>query len=473
MPFDLLLADVDGRPILPRPLPHEVLARTPAAEVPAGDTEHLWSDGGNLDSLREQRWGLVVPTGPLGQRLLERVHPLRQAREEEQCGAARVYEVAPGLDGPASLAWKTDVFRKSAPRGQLPRYLLILGDFDQVSLELQQVLATDAFVGRLAFAEEAAYAAYVEKVLRWERKPSREHAGRALFFAARDGTTATEAGREVLIEPVLRQCREELELGELGAWELARVEGSGAALRERAHMVGPDVLFTLSHGAGVQGNGADSSLRRRALQGALCLGPQELLTAAEVAGRPFLPGGFWLCFACFGAGTPSRSAYYPWLQSLWEAGASTYRPEYLLASLPGEGEPPFVAALPQAVLANPEGPLAFIGHVDLAWSYSFQDSRGRGREERFTPVIAELLRGHRAGIAHHSLMSAAGEVLMHLAICQHEHASLAARGGKLPPDPVKLGSLWMTWQDLRAFVLLGDPAVRLPMPLRGQAPARL
>lgn len=464
MSLDLLLVGADGRPVLSRPVPHEALARAPASGATPGDTEHLWSDGGDPNSLRAQRWGLIIPKGEVGQRLLEQVRRLRRAREEEQGGApARVYEVAPGLGGPASQAWKADEFRKSAPRRELPRYLLILGDFDQVSLELQQALATDAFVGRLAFAREEDYAAYVEKVLRWEREPSRERAGRALFFAARDGTSATEAGREVLIEPVLRQCTEELDLGELGARELVRVEGGGALLRERARAAGPDVLFTLSHGASVRRDLASSSQPRHGIQGALYTGEKEWLTAAEIAGQPFLPGGLWFCFACFGAGTPSRSAYYPWLKRLWEEGASAHAPEHVLASLPGEGEPPFVAALPRAALANPEGPLAFIGHVDLAWTYSFQDSSGRGRAERFTPAIVELLHGRRAGVAYHSLMSAAGEVMADLAIHQHEHASSAVRGSQVLPDAVELGSLWMTWQDLRAFVLLGDPAVRLPL----------
>jgi hypothetical protein len=34
--------------------------------------------------------------------------------------------------------------------------------------------------------------------------------------------------------------------------------------------------------------------------------------------------------------------------------------------LPGERTRPFIAALPKAVLANPEGPLAVMGHEDLA-----------------------------------------------------------------------------------------------------------
>jgi hypothetical protein len=32
-----------------------------------------------------------------------------------------------------------------------------------------------------------------------------------------------------------------------------------------------------------------------------------------------------------------------------------------------------------------------------------------------------------------------------------------------PTDPVKQGNLWMLRNDLRGYVLLGDPAARLPL----------
>src|SRR5262245_54561146 len=109
----------------------------------------------------------------------------------------------------------------------------------------------------------------------------------------------------------------------------------------------------------------------------------------------FLPGGVWVMFACFGAGTPSRSAYHHWLARWQASGEHDGDLAPVLASLPADGEPAFLAALPQAALASPSGPLAVIGHLDLAWSYGFVDldkmSRGE-RHRRFHELIAQLVK---------------------------------------------------------------------------------
>ena len=47
----------------------------------------------------------------------------------------------------------------------------------------------------------------------------------------------------------------------------------------------------------------------------------------------------------------------------------------VLKSLPESGQRPFLAALPQAALSNPEGPLGVLAHMDLAWTYAFTSSQ--------------------------------------------------------------------------------------------------
>jgi hypothetical protein len=458
----LLVHADDGAPVLAPGLPQDALAQAPPAATDPDLSGHLWDLGGDHGSLSDQRWALVAPHGPAGDRLLEAVEPLRRKRQADQGGAEiRVYRVESTMDGVGSERWMRTVFRRSASRDrELPRYLLILGDLDQVSLELQQALAADAFVGRLAFRREEDYLAYVEKVLRWERVPPAAQAGRALFFSAE---AAPPGDGEALIEPALSACREAAEMGDFAARELSRLEGGPERLLDQAAVVGPDVLFTLSHGVGAPRGGWGSPAQRRAHQGALELARGRRLTSEQVAGRPFLPGGLWFCFACFSAGTPSRSAYVPWLQVLRRHGLFAEEPEAVLVSLPRPGEPPFVAALPQAALANPQGPLAFIGHADLAWSFSYQDLGGQSHAARFAGVVIDLLRGRRAGVGHHGLMRFAGEVSTGLRILEEEDAAAAAANRRPRTTPLRRGALWMTWQDLRAFVLLGDPAVRLPL----------
>src|SRR5580698_3373746 len=131
----------------------------------------------------------------------------------------------------------------------------------------------------------------------------------------------------------------------------------------------------------------------------------DQITAADLQGRKFLPGGLWLMFACFGAGTPSRSVYAPWLERLTDLGLCRIPAQSVLAALPRPGERPFVAALAEAALASPDGPLGVIGHVDLAWTWSFLDDvavaggkGARGRYERFFGILSSALRGRRLGV---------------------------------------------------------------------------
>jgi hypothetical protein len=177
-------------------------------------------------------------------------------------------------------------------------------------------------------------------------------------------------------------------------------------------------------------------------------------------------------FACFGAGTPRHSAYHHWLARLQEHGEHDGDLSSVLASLPGLGEPPFIAALAQAALANPDGPLAIIGHLDLAWSYGFHDlekmSHGE-RHRRFHEVVAQLVRGARVGLAlGGSLMRARNQVQAELAIA----ADAEVRGGPETLDQrVRLGHRWMVLADLDGYLVLGDPAARMAI-ARPSASAR-
>ncbi|PTL78191.1 C25 family cysteine peptidase [Vitiosangium sp. GDMCC 1.1324] len=460
MTLELLLAHAnDGRPMLQGGLSEETLRGVPIQppEVP----ERLWSDHGNLDVLKKQRWGLVVPEGPEGNELLERIKPLRELREADQDGKeARVYRVAPGMNGPRAMAWKQQVFRdEDVDERERPRYLLVLGDLHQVSLELQQALATDAYVGRLAFRSPEQYTAYASKVVRWERATVHATGPRMLFYTAQDGSEATRLGHEDLIEPCLEACRTHLPDAKI-LHVLDDDKAPGKQLLERAAEPTPSLLLSLSHGLGRPDGGWRSPTDQFNLQGALQL-PGRQLSGADLVSGAFLPGGMWVCFACFSAGTPARSTYAPWLRELAKTSLSAAQ---VLDALPGwEGEHSFIAALPQAALANPDGPLAVVGHVDLAWSSSFRQ-QGQRTPSRFFGVLQALAEGHRVGNALTSLARSFHDLNMALTV-RDAHAALEHEAGrKVLQSPAVHASLFLQRQDLMGFVLLGDPAARLSIP---------
>jgi hypothetical protein len=470
MNFDLLLTHADDRrPVLDEALPIDAVSHQPRPEELLSGKD-LIDPGLDPNSLPEQRWGVVAPEGPSGDRLLALIEPLRKLREEEQGAPVRVYRVKPGMEGVEAARWKDTVLRNEAEfETEQPRYLLMLGDFDEVSVELQQVLGSDGFAGRLAFPSDTGYEAYVDKVLRWSRSPSPARQARALLFTAHDGTPATTVGYRALMAPSLEGLRKLQELGSLSAGSLAELgEPSSWSMQELLTQVAspqPSVLFTMSHGLGVPRSGWRSVDEQRARQGAMSLGAEGTLDASSLASTPFLPGGLWFFLACFGGGTPTRSAFYPWLSRLREAGQYPFRLDRLLAALPREGERPFVAALPQAVLANPQGPLAVVAHVDLAWTYSFQDLGrvARNRPSRFLGLLRTLLEGRRAGVGLGSLLRFFTEANTELTTLYDHEESARLAGRASPVDAAERAHLWMLRQDLSGYILLGDPAVRLPL----------
>jgi len=437
--------------------------------------------GGDPNLLDDQRWALIVPEGEAGARLEALAKPLVDKRRDDQGGRdVRVYRVPPRMDADAALRWHRDVYLDEVlPEGELPFYQLILGDLDQVPLALQQAQMLDGVVGRLAFADDAGYEAYVAKLLRWERTPSPISRARSVFYTAHDGSAATTLGHQALVGPALAIARKDAGTGNFAAAEVVELGQPGRTapdeLTAGVSSPEPAVLLSVSHGAGAPRGGWPSPDAQRQLQGAMSFGKAGKLTAEDVAGRPFLPGGLWLMFACFGAGTPGESAYRPWLESLKQLGEFSGAIEPVLRSLPAAGEPGFIAALPRALLANPDGPIGFIGHIDLAWSYSFQEldaPRGpRNRPRRFTQVLHYALRRDRIGVAFRELVIAAQAADIELAT---QYGNAASKGAALDAaQQTRIGHLWMLRHDLMGHVLLGDPAARLPItPAAPAAPQR-
>jgi hypothetical protein len=470
MDLELLLTHADDhRPSLEGGLPLGASMSQPRP-APSEMPTHLWDSSGDPNDLPAQRWGVVAPEGPEGDRLLALIEPLCRLRQEEQGAPVRIYRARPDLDAAAAADWKRSVLLDEAlPVAERTRYVLMLGDLDQLSLEMQQVLCGEGFIGRLAFSRHADYEAYVEKVLRWEKNPAATPA-RALFYTAHDGTRATSVGYQGLIRPSLKLCRERQEQGDFPAREILELgdqeDWSVNKLLAQAAAREPSLLFTLSHGLGAPRQGWRSVDAQHQLQGAMSLGAGQTLDASALANQPFLPGGLWFFLACFSAGTPSRSAFYTWLSQLREAGRFSGQLDRLLSSLPREGERPFVAALPKAVLANPQGPLAVMGHMDLAWSYSFQDmdtTTAGNRPSRFQELLRALVVGRRVGVGLNALLRFFTDVNADLTslYAQQEEAQLA--GAANPVDVTKRAHLWMLRQDLAGYVLLGDPAVHLPV----------
>ena len=432
--IDLLLVNADGRV----PMLHSGVDRMAASGAPVPDPrpklEELWGEEDAPDDLERQRWGVIAPVGDEGDRLVDVIAPLIEHRSRQQ-GEVRVYRVPARMTMDEALRWKKRVFRSGTDLDDdLPRYQLIVGDLDQVPLAVQQVQATDGFVGRIAFDDLDGYRAYADKVVRWEDRPALAAEGHAILHAVRDGTSATRRGYEALIAPGEAILRRRRDAGDVRYGEL-RVTGSERPtpdeLLTAAATDRPGVLLSVSHGVGVPWAGGasarDGAARQRREQGALSFGRSGVITGADVAGRGFLPGGMWLAVACFSAGTAGTSDYYHWLDTLRRTGHAGSEIGHVLDTLAHER--PFVAAVPKAALSDPGGPLAFVGHVDLAWTYSFFDfdDHPRRRPGRLMGVLQALLNGHRAGVAMRKLLRFFAEVNTELTALENARVADSAR----------------------------------------------
>lgn len=481
----LLMHADDQRPVLEHGLPFDAASGAPRPEERPSLQEGMIVDirhtGGDPNSLPEQRWGLIVPEGPTGDRLLEIVAPLKKAREEQQGAEAIVYRAPAGMASEDALTWWNNVYLDEGIHEEdRPRYMLMLGDADQLSWDLQQRLGSDAFMGRICFPDEAGYEAYVHKLLASEREELAPGA-RALYYTVHDGTDATKLGYAALMTPTVEQSRLGRDKGvfsardiiEIGGGENVSVDDFFAAVAARE----PSMLLSISHGFGAPLKGWKSPEHQRRFQGAMSFGGGARITADDLAARPFLPGGMWFYSACFGAGTPKSSAYHNLLAAVRDVGLSGSNIDCVLHSLPGENGRPFVAALPQAALANPNGPLAVMGHVDLAWTFSFYDAGGtnRYRPSRFQDVFRSIVDGKRVGAGYFELQRFFNQASVDLGTLYDEDARIKARGGEINESKARKSRkamLWMLRQDLSAYVLLGDPAARLNIagPLAAQLP---
>lgn len=429
-----LLTDDEGRPseLL---LTDETLAHWPSPRRVRGGP-HLADPHRDLHRLDVQGWGVVYPEGR--PELLEALEPLLTWRADQvgvERSALPMFPVAPVVD---VHTWVQD-YLYERDEAERPAYLLVAGDLHEVPMRLQDALGEhQAYVGRVAFDDLDGYRAYATKVVASERDgPLTSGWG---LVGRDDGSEAMQAALSSLIAPLA-----EAGLPQVGRpfRELRLRSDAQAPLGAQA--AGPgQVLLTVSHGTGAPKTGWNSAELQRARQGGLML-DERPLRAGEVSRGAVLPRGVWVMFACHAGGSPGRSAFLPWTTQL---GISK---DELRTSQPVDGRP-FVAALPKAVLANPEGPLAVLAHVDTAWSLSFEDVE-RPELRLWTDwknLLSHLTRGDRVGLAYRSFLGRsawAGHQLKAIDVDQ---------------DRVGHAILRLTYEDRRAYLLLGDPAARIP-----------
>lgn len=401
------------------------------------------------EDLAEAGWALIAAEDTPAE-VLDALAGLRQLRREQ--AGARYRE----LLGPDGYRHTDDKRRFLARQGmgsalpadpdRLPYYVLLVGGPDAIPFSFQYQLDVQYAVGRIAFDSVADYRRYARAVVDGESADVPRTA--RLFGPRNDADRATKASSTGLIAPLERDLR-----SSHSGWDLTAVPPDLSTKDRLTELIaGRDagLLFTAGHGATFPVGHAG---QRSGQGGLVCqdwpgplLSPGELardmyFSAADADRLPAVGTRIMMSFACFGAGTPRLDDFpHP-------AGTP---------SAPIADEP-FVAALPQRLLAHDSGGmLAFVGHVERAWGCSFVSQRVGPQHDVFLSTVRALFDGWRIGHAMEYFDNRYSALTAEL----HETIDGYRRSGDEVDYPAT-ARLWTENNDARSYVVLGDPAVRL------------
>jgi hypothetical protein len=371
----------------------------------------------------------------------------------------KVLEIPPGSSLDDWLR-KLGAHRSDVDPTKLPYYVTFVGRPESIPFEHQSELDIAYAVGRLCFDRPEDYRRYAESVIAYETAAAPPHGREVAFWGTRNrADRATQLSADCLVKPLAEGIP--AAGGQAASRPIAEVRSfrtrchlgapaTRANLGEWLHSADPSArpafLFTASHGLSWPKGHALQAAQQGAL---LCQDwpgvgtrpdPSHCLTAADLDDDARVHGLIAFIFACYGAGTPAADHFL----------ADRSKDPVPIA------ESPFVAALPQRLLAHPGGgALAVIGHVERAWGYSIRPLGLGNRLLPFRNLLGRVLRGEPIGLATKDFSD--------------RYAASSTRilnliGGTNPgaqPRDSEMASLWVERNDAQNYILLGDPAVRL------------
>ena len=403
-------------------------------------------DDVNLKNLAESGWGIVFAQGdPMEPAIREALQPLLERRRKQasllcegryrECTGELAY--VPGEEKHDFLA-RLKTGPGTVDPDHVPYYLLLVGDPKVIPFPFQYQLDMPCAVGRIHFDTLDEYERYARSVVETETKPPLRPRKTVLFGPRHQDDPPTDISLQHLLEP-LRQ-----ELNKWKDWETSAIVAAKATKARLGSLLGgaetPSLLFTGGHGVGFD----CGHPRQKQCQGALLCqewaGPGHsaprdcYFSGDDLEDAGSLSGLISFHFACYSAGTPAYDGFS-------EDDEVQISPE------------PFVARLPQRMLAHPKGgALAVVGHVDQACESSFLWKTAGSQVLTFAHTLWRLQDDYPIGAA----MDPMNQRYMEIS------SDVFSRRGKGEAKEWE-AFLRMACQDASNYVIVGDPAVRLPV----------
>jgi hypothetical protein len=409
-------------------------------------------------------WGVIFPAdmdGALQTAVKEALAPLLDLRQSQAGELFKIYE---GPLGYRPGERKDQYFDRLgvgpglADPQEMPFYLLLIGTPEEIPYKFQYQADVMRGVGRLDFGSDVeAYRDYADHVVAAETGEVNLSRRVGFFAPANPGDKATRLSSRYLVQPLyenLTVVSPEYELPLDYEWELLPpFMGTGEATHHQLrNLLGgdpgqtPALLFTASHGMEFPPGHPD----QRKYQGALLCqdwsGPggdirrDYYFAGEDVARQADLTGMMAFFFACYGAGTPLLDQF----------AMQAFKVREKIAPRA------FTGALPQRMLR--QGALAVIGHVERAWGYSFVSPKGRLENQSFITAMRTLMNGDPIGLATDTSFNMRyAEMSSDLSSDLEE-----LHWDKTYMTDYELAHRWTANNDARAYVVIGDPAARIP-----------
>jgi hypothetical protein len=433
-------------------------------DIHQGQFHYAPSSDVNAWAMEEVGWGIVVPVA------VDEIAKKRRAEILEALAPLITLRQSESGDRYKLLEWMKDESREdflhrygqgpgAIDTDNVPYHQLLVAAPDVLTFDQQFSLDVPASVGRLWFDElDSAddkvrqrgldalerYAKFVVGLENGSKAYPRDRVMR--FLGTANGDHATDLSSTRLV-PRLASVKAK-------NWTVdAPLIGDGANRDGfAAHLGGdktPAILFTASHGVDYRA-GDD---RQRKWQGApVCQewdgvdggapSRDALFTAEDVSATANVEGMIAFLFACHGAGTPVDNQFK-------KAGP---HPAKL-------ADKPFIAALPSRLLSHEKGPaLAVIGHVERAFPSSFLLD-GVEQLGHYQSMFRGLAKGQRVGHA----MENFGQRFSDLSTILLRTINQIDNGLMSKQMIDRAVALWTVVHDARNYILLGDPAARIPV----------
>lgn len=424
--------------------------------------------------LDQAGWAVIFPA-KVNSDIKEALGELLQLRQEQAGGRFRIYE---GDDGYRPGETKEQFFKRhkvgggSADPEQMPYYVLIAGSPEEIPYDFQYQLDVMRGVGRIHFDTPNDYASYARSVKLAETGQVKLPRRAGFFGVSNPDDKATQLSSQCLVSPLHKKLlqvqpftrwvedgdvRKKLQL----EWQFESFLAEQATKAQLGRLLGgdqtPALLFTASHG--MEFPHGDS--RQIPHQGALlcqdwpgpnkwrkAIGQDFYFAGDDIGSDANVLGLIALCFACFGAGTPRLDQF-----------AKQAHKDQREIIAPHN----FIGGLPKRLLSR--GALAVVGHVERAWGYSFLSPGVGAQTGTFESMLLQLFSGDPVGWTTENLNMRYADLATALTTILEE---LDYDPNYI--NPYDLAQKWTEHNDSRGYVVIGDPAVRIPFALPDETP---